>query len=239
MQVSGYLTPAGGAHLRKYQIGEAMSSAGVPVEIPTLANTDGVLLVETTTAILGIGVTLDAQGTRNTAQQSDNSDPAVYVTVDVRPDAVIKATLSGGATSGTALSEFTETAGDTTGLLITAAIGTAYDDGYAWGATGANAGIHRKITAVDGSTAVPIVAFPLDINSGDTFYAVTFGPAEDAGVQLTTDLTQVDATADGQANDNFRCLDIEFKSKGVRGSTETYAYLTWFDHLYGACSPST
>lgn len=239
MEVSGYLIPAGGANLQKYQIGEAMADPGVPVEIPTLANVDGVLLVETTTAILGIGVTHEAAATRNTAQQSDGSDPQALVTVDIRPDALIKARCSGGSSSGTVLSEFTETAGSSDGLTITAAIGAGYDDGYAIGATGANAGVWRKITAVDGSTATAVIAFPRDIAVGDTFYAFTFGPSEDAGVTLTSDLTEVDATADGQANDNFRCVRMEWRSKGKRGARETYAYLAWFDHLYGFCSPST
>jgi len=239
MRVSGYLSCSGAALLKKYQIGEAMADAGVPVEIPTLANTDGVLLVETTTAILGIGITQDAQATRNTAQQSDNSDPAVYVTVDVRPDAIIQGRLCGGATSGTALTAQSNTVADTTGLLITtSANNSAYDDGVAWGADGGNAGILRKITAVT-TTAVPIVAYPIDLAVGDQFFFCTFGPSEDAGVVLTSDLTEINATSDGQSNDNFRCIDFEQRPLGEDGDDKSYAYLVWFDHLYGACSPST
>src|SRR3990167_6650343 len=139
------------AIVKKYQIGEAMATAGVPVEIETLANTHGVLLAETTTCADCLGVTQDAAPTRNTAQQTDNSDPAVYVSVIINPDAVWKAKMSGGSTSNTAITTQTNTVESTDGLLTTLALGTAYDDGYIWGYTGANAGVLRKVTAVGGT----------------------------------------------------------------------------------------
>jgi len=219
---------------KKYQIGEAMATAGVPVEIPTLADTAGLLLCETTTAADVVGVTLDAQATRNTAQQTDNSDPAVMVTVDINPGAVYKAKLSGGATSNTALTENTNTVASTTGLLTTLGLGTAYDDGYIWGYTGANAGVLRKVTGVAGTNETPIIAFPIDIAVGDTFLAVTFGPAELAGIQLTTTLEQINATADLQGTDNFRCVELEVKSLAGSGTTNSYAYIKIFDHLFAS-----
>lgn len=217
---------------KKYQIGEAMATAGVPVEIPTLANVAGLLLCATTTAIYAVGVTLDAQATRNTAQQADNADPAAMVTVIVNPDAVWKAKLSGGATSDTALTVNTNTVASTDGLLTTLGLSSDYDDGVIWGAAGGNPGILRKVTAVAGTNETLIIAFPNDIAVDDTFYAATFGPAEDAGVQLTSTLEQIDATADGQPNNNFRCVEMEARDDSEDGSTNSFAYIVFTDHLF-------
>lgn len=219
--------------IKKYQIGEAMSTAGVPVLVPTLADTDGLLLCSTTAAADAVGVTMDAQATRNTAQQTDNSDPAVYVSVIVNPDAVYRAKLSGGATSNTVLPTQTNTVASTTGLLTTLGLGTAYDDGYIWGYSGANVTILRKVTGVAGTNETPIVAFPFDIAVNDTFLAATFGPAELAGMQLTSTLEQINATADLQSTDNFRCVDFEQKDATEEGNGNSYAYITIFDHIFG------
>lgn len=220
--------------IRKYQVGEDMANAGVPVEVPTLANTDGVLLCATTTCADCLGVTLDAQDDRQTAQQTDDADPQRLVSVVVNPNAIFRGLLSGGATRNTALTLFDETAGDLTGLLVTAAIGTAYDDGYCWGFDGANMGHVRKITAVDGSTAVPIVAFPKDIAIGDNFLAFTAGPGELAGFQLCTTLDQINATADLQGTDNFRIVSAHFKAQGDEGRTRSAVDFVIFDHLFAA-----
>lgn len=230
MQVHGHLY-GGTPILQKIQIGEALSLAGLPLIASVLADVDGVKRASTTAAAEAIGISMDAQATRNTAQQTADADPAVYVTVNVRPDQIVRAKLSGGATAGTALSEFENTAASTDGLLITAAFGTAYDDGYAWGATGANAGRLRKITAVN-TTATPIIAFPSDIADGDTFYAATFGPFEDAGVQLTSNIAEIDATADNQSGTNFRCRALMQLAKAAGGATGTFADLIFSDHLF-------
>lgn len=232
MYSAGYLSGAGTFIREKFQIGEAIPVAGVPLEASALADVDGVMLMEQDEGLMAIGLALDAAPTRNTAQQSDGSDPAVYVTVDVRPDLIVAALLSGGQTAGTALSEFTNTVASTDGLLITASFGTAYDDGYAWGATGANAGILRKIQGAVNTTGTPIIAYPNDIAVGDTFYASTVGPGERAGVGLTTDLTQIDATDDEQDENNFRCLRLFHKPKAMRGATDTLAHLVFCEHIF-------
>ncbi len=230
MQIHGHLY-GGTPILQKLQIGEALPIAGVPLIASALADADGVMRASTTAAAESIGISLDAQPTRNTAQQTSDADPAVYVTVNVRPDQIVAARLSGGATAGTALAEFTNTVASTTGLLITAAFGTGYDDGYVWGATGANAGRLRKVQGAVNTTATPIVAFPSDIAVNDTFFAVTFGPFEDAGVQLTSNLAEVDATGDNQAGTNFRCRTLRYFPKAQGGARESYADLVFTDHV--------
>lgn len=231
MIVHGHLY-GGAPLLYKYQIGEALPLAGVPVLAPVLADVDGVLRASTTAAAEALGVSIDAQPTRNTAQLSTNGDPAVYVTVNVRPDQIVQAKLSGGSTSNTALTETANTVASTTGLLIThTANQSAYDDGVAWGAAGANAGKLRKITAVT-TSSTPIIAYPSDIAVGDTFYFCTFGPGEDAGVQLTSTREQIDATGDNQSGTNFRCFAFQQKSKSEGGATGSMALLLFSDHLF-------
>lgn len=240
-----YLLGGGAPVLKKYQIGENwLAVAGLPVEIPTLADTAGVLMAETTTCTDCLGVTVDqphanagktlaSSTTRLTAQQSDGTDPSQLVTVIVNPSAVWRARLSGGATSGTALSSQANTAASTDGLTITTtANNSAYDDGVAWGANGANAGILRKITAVT-TTSTPIIAFPFDIAVGDDFYFCTFGPGENAGIQLTTNLNELDVTADIQSTDNFRCIDFYQKDDSADGSTKSFAEIVIIDHFFG------
>lgn len=235
MEMCGHLY-GGTPILQKVQIGEALPIAGVPLVASVLAAVDGVKRASTTAAAEAIGVSLDAQATRNTAQQTDSSDPAVYVTVNVRGDQIVRARLSGAATAGTALTEFTNTSASTTGLTVTAAFGTGYDDGYIWGATGANVKKLRKATSVN-TTATLIVAFPQDIAVGDIFYAATFGPKEDAGVQLTTGVAEIDATGDNQSGTNFRCLSFypfgktEISAYGT-GPLATFADLLFSDHLW-------
>jgi hypothetical protein len=231
MYVHGHLF-AGTPILQKVQIGEALPLAGVPLIASALADADGVMRASTTAAAEAIGISYDAQPTRNTAQQTGDADPAVYVTVNVRPDQIVRGRLSGGATAGTALPEFTNTVASTNGLLITAAFGTAYDDGYAYGATGANAGRLRKIQGAVNTTATPIVAFPSDIAVGDIFYALTFGHLEDAGVQLTTGVTEIDATGDNQSGTNFRCRALALLPKAQGGALNSYADLVFVDHLF-------
>lgn len=231
MFIAGHMS--GGAPLvKKLQIGEAIPNAGVPLVSSVLADVDGVKLFTTTAGLMAIGLGEDAAPTRNTAQQSNGSDPAAYVSVNVRPDAILGTFLSGGATSGTALTELTNTTLDATGLLLTfAATQAAYDDGVMWGATGANAGKIRKIIALT-TTGTPIIAFPADIAAGDTFYACTFHKGERAGVQLTSDFTQANAAGDNQAAANLRCVDFFQRSKADRGATQSQAHLVFVEHLY-------
>lgn len=231
MQIHGHLY-GGTPILQKVQIGEALTLAGLPLVASLLANVDGVLRASTTAAAEAIGVSLDAQATRNTAQLAGDADPAVYVTVNVRPDQLVRARLSGGATAATTLPEFTNTVASTDGLLITAAFGTGYDDGYAWGATGANAGRLRKIQGGVNTTATPVIPFPSDIAVGDIFYATTFGPLEDAGVQLTSNIAEIDATGDNQSGTNFRCRVLSQLAKAAGGGLGTFAEMVFADHLF-------
>lgn len=217
---------------KKYQIGEAIPLAGVPLRSSVLADVDGVTMFTTTAGLQAIGLGIDAAPTRNTAQQSDSSDPARYVTVSVRPDLIVGSLLSGGATAGTAITETANTTASATGLLITTTANqSAYDDGVAWGATGANAGIIRKITAVT-TTSTPIIAFPFDIAVNDSFYFSTFHKGERQGLQLTSDFTQFNIAGDNQAAQTFRCWDFFHKPKAARGATQSEAHAVFCEHIF-------
>lgn len=233
-----YVMNGGAPLIKKYQIGEAMATAGVPVEIGAVTD-DGILLVETTTALDTIGVTLDTQDTLVTAQQGDNSDPSRLVSVIVNPDAVFRARLSGGAASGTALTAQTVTTASADGLDVT----TGFDyssptmlGGVVWGATGANTNIARKVTSVAATLVALQTALPVDTVVGDTFYNanVTLQPAN-AFVQLTTTLDELDATsAYDTDNNNFRVIDLELRDDADGGGTHSFAFINVFDHLFAS-----
>lgn len=228
MRVVGHLF-GGAPILAKIQIGEALPLAGVPL----IAQDTGVGCVRAsvTSAAAALGVSLDAQPTRPTTQQLGDADPAVYVTVSTRRDQIVRSRLSGGATSGTDLPEFTNTALSTDGLLITANFGEEYANGHVYGANGANVGKLRRIDDPDADqTAIIGIAFPKDIAVGDLFYAATFGPYEVQGVRFTTDIDEVNAAVNGQGNGTMRCTGLFFQGKNAGGAQNSFADLVFIDH---------
>lgn len=235
--LSGNTTPV----VRKYQIGEAMANAGVPVVIGG-ANNEGIALAATTTASDLVGVTQDAQATLVTAQQTDNSDPARLVTVCVDPQAVYRARLSGGATAGTALTVRSVTTASTTGLVVTTGddwSSPSVDECMLWGYSGANVKIARKITSVSTLAATLLVALPQDTAVGDEFLWAPFcaSPAgmENQFVQLTSDLTEVDGSvAVDTDNNNFRVFEVDFRDASEEGNLKSFALLVPFDSIFAA-----
>ena len=236
MLVVGYIGGTNQTEIIRAQVGTTFANGGVPVLHATLANTDGVRACTATSCEDAIGILKNAVTTRNTAQQSGNADPAALGTIDCNPGALIRARMCGGATSGTSLTAVANTVADTTGLLLTfAATQATYDDAYAIGATGANAGIRRKLTAVT-TTAVPIIAFPFDIAVGDSFYLFTPGPNEDDEVQLTTDFTELNVTADNTSNLTLRVKETSTFGADESGATKNYAICTFSEHFLGGAS---
>lgn len=233
MEAAGFLhnaTPI----MRDYLVGETIAR-GQPVISGATANATGVVLPSTTAAANLVGLALE-DATRATAQQADGSDPGAYVRTLVNPGLLLKARLSGGATTGTQLALITNTVQSTDGLTITATGFTAaMDDFYCWGFSGANAGILRKLEDVSaGTDADTEIAFPRDIEVGDTFLAATVAPAEAQGVQLTSDFQEIDATNDNSAGTNFRCVELLFLDENNEGRLKSAALLVANDHLFGA-----
>ena len=243
-----YILSGSKTRVQKFPVGEAMANAGVCVEAPNsggAAANNGVLLVETATAIDTLGITLDAQATYNTAQQSDNSDPTAYVSVVVNPDAVFQCRLNGHATTdGTALVSYFNTAASTTGLIVTPSLTsggsavdtTAMDDCTIFGYTGANAGIARRISVGDATNADVIVAFPYDIAVDDLFIFCNFVSGATHYVTFTTSLLEADATvATGEDTDNvnFRPVELVLNDAGNNGLLNSYVNLITVDHAFG------
>lgn len=237
MQFSGVFS-GGAPVIKKFQIGEAMANAGVPVLVGGAGNA-GVVLASTTAASDMIGLSLDVQATLVTAQQTDNSDPSRQISVVVNPDILIKALLSGGATAGTALAIGTVDVASTTGLDVNTDIDyTNFDEGSIFGFTGGNVGILRKITVGDSTDASLAIALPVDTQVGDVFLHVPFSGGEDQFVQLTSDFTEVDASAAVDTNNNnFRVVELLMKDSSETGRTTSSVIITPFDHMF-ACGGS-
>lgn len=236
MQVTGFLGSNKTPYKRKFQVGETMATAGVPVVVAG-AGAYGVKKATTTAGANMIGITLDAV-TTVVVQQSDNSDPSRFVNVIVNSDALVDARLCGGATSGTALSEETEVTGDSTGLIAdSTASFTNFDEGGVFWSTGANRGpsSFRKIITGDATNADVGVPWPVDPVIGDKFVLVPFSLFDLQYVQLTTLLDEVDVTAAVDTdNANLIPFEIKFPANFSRVLTDTHILMTIADHLYAS-----
>jgi len=226
----------GNTPMRKsFQIGEAMATAGVPVVVGGGGN-HGIALASTTAAVNQIGVTVDAQATLVTAQQTDNSDPTRMVSVIISPDAVFRARLSGGAAENTALTQYTVSTASTTGLVVTTGdswSSPTFDEGTLWGFDGSNTGVERKITSVGTTAATLLVALTNDTAVGDNFLRVPLTPGELQHVQLTTLLTQINASVAVDTNNaNFIPVDLELRDSSDSGATNSNALVIQFDSVF-------
>ncbi len=235
MELFGLLS-GGYPVIKKYQIGEAMATKGVPVVVGGAGNA-GLMLGDTTTASVDlVGVTLDSQATLVTAQQSDNSDPSRVVAVVTNSDAMWRARLSGGAAADTALAIGTVDNAVSNGLTVDTNITyTNFDEGSLFGYKGGSVGILRKIISVSSTIATVAVAFPIGSVVGDEFLHVPFSAGEVQFVQLTTNLDQVDASATVDTdNNNFRVIELEMKDASEVGVSNSSVILVAFDHLFAA-----
>ncbi len=216
---------------KKMILGVQSDVRGVPLIAGTAALA-GAIKATTTAAVDFLGVQTNVPAVSyGTAQNSGHTENASIAEVIVNPDAVYRAKLCGGATSGTDLSAIATTAGSTTGLTATfTTLSGNYDEGTLYCVTGNNKGISRRIASIAANVATMTVAFPKDIGSGDEFIAIPFAPdTANQYVQLTTDLTEVDATAAVDTdNANFRVVEIKMNEVG-----DSYAYLIAVDHMYG------
>ena len=200
MKVAGHLH-GGASLLRKMKVGATFSNLGIPARFAT-ANPAGLTPASTTALTDSPGIGLDIV-TYLSAQSATFAE--ALITVDMRPDTIIAALMSGAAAEGTVLTTITNTLAETAGTTITAT-GTGANDmtsGVVWGLTGANVGRSRTITTHTASTSfVVTVPFENDIALNDTFLFAPYnlfgdGNANYDGVgnaQLTTNLFQVDAS---------------------------------------------
>lgn len=219
--------------IMKFQVNATLATANIPVLAPGAGNA-GVQISTTTSLANVVGVTLDT-ATYVTAQQTDGTSAEREVSVIISPDAVWRAKMSGGATENTALTQHTVSTASTDGLAITT--GTAwdsatYDEGVTWGYTGANAGAKRKITSVSSTAGTVTVAFDQDTAVGDIFLRAPYWPLDNGSktVQLSTLLTQADASIAVGTGGACRVIDLELRDASDSGTTNSFVLFIFDDH---------
>lgn len=223
--------------LKRYQVGATNTVIGRPY-VKCAADEVGITLGSTTNATDFIGVNVDAAGTYAAAQNADGSDNAKYTTLIVNPLAVYRARLSGGATDGTALTARTVTTASTDGLSVTHSAFDAsspeMDEGVIWGLTGANAGVYRKITSTGTTSTTVILAFPRDDAAGDTYAVAPIYPTRSIVAQLTTNCTEIDATAAIASDCEMIVVEMLLNDEANYGRTRSFAFIQFADNLFGA-----
>jgi len=217
--------------LKKYQTNATISRVGQPFMIPA-ANGAGVPLCTVSSATDFMGVNLDT-ATYATAQGS--TDPAALLTLNIRPDSVYKARLSGSATEGTALTLYDVTVASTSGLVVQTGDDwstVTQDEGTIWGYDGANAGIMRKITSVSTSDATVTVAFPYDTVVGDNFLRAPFTPGQSTLVLLSTNVTEIDCSSAVGSGGTWRVIELQAADASANGRYNSFAFIQASDSVF-------
>jgi hypothetical protein len=215
-------------HVRKYGVdGGVTINAGEPVCVgDATANYGGMTVASTITAVAFIGCA-SADATSTDAQATSGNN-VKEVSVVINPDAMWRAKFSGAATEDTALTLLTSASANAAGDTVTG----ASDEFFIWCYNGANVGAGYRIA--DTASSV-IVCFPYDIVAGDTWLQVPIGVGTRTQYpQLTTNLTQVDASAVVDAdNANFVAVDLILRDVTDDGRNNSFALLVGVDHAFG------
>ncbi len=231
MEYAYQLSGASAPLMKKFQIGATVSNANIPLLMPA-AGGAGLALSTTTSAADMVGVCLDT-ATYVTAQQTDGTSAERTVSVIINPDAVWRIRLSGGATKDTALTLQEITTASTTGLVITTAAewsSPTFDEGTVWGYDNANAEAVRKIISVTSTAGTVANAFDNDTAVGDNFLRVPFAPMQGNDIQLTTDLTQADASIAVGTGAEFKPVELLLRGIAEEGRTNSYVFAMSDDH---------
>lgn len=232
---------AGGAPVfRKYVSSSDLSNAGVHI-LDAGTGVHGLVIGTTTGAADVVGVTADAPGTATTADQQAD---ATVVTVILNPLAVYKYRMCGGATEGTQLSVWTNSAASSTGETMTITTGDTapnspdLDDGTIVCVSGANLGRKRLIEATAATTVDVEPRFTSAIAVNDQFILVpaSYFPNSNAGATFTTNLYEVNATTDWSSGASVaacRVSEVEFDTSNVTNARrQSYCYLYFTDQVF-------
>lgn len=240
MHASGTLC-GGAIYTRRYIASSTISAGGIPLHCGGAATTDiGAVTVPAgasdVNAEAQIGLALHATGTVAATGVTDSND--LMVTVAVNPDLIIRARMSGGTGAGTALSAGTTTAASTGGTDVAGV--TTIDDGMVWGYAGSNIGELRRADDTAGSLSINL---PNAVAVGDQFLVAAGFPGTLAAdgadyLDLTTDFTEINATAAITDMDNFIILDVELRDSSNDGTTDSWYYLIQNRHAFGSTSES-
>lgn len=219
--------------LKKYQANSSSTAVGQPWVIPAAGNA-GVVIATTTGAADMVGVNLDS-ATYVTAQQTDGTSAERQLTLRVNPDCVWKIKMSGGATEDTALALQAVTTASATGLAVTTGAewsNPTYDEGFVWGYDGANAGQARKITSVSATAGTVTVPFDYDTVVGDNFLRCPYCPIQGTTIQLTTLLTQADASIAVATGAEFKTVELILNDQTRSGRTNSFVLAVSGDHVF-------
>ena len=225
---------------KTFKIGTAsLTTAGIPILVSQTA-AGGVVAATTTGGVDCLGVTLDT-AVYTTTQSATMVEGVVSVIIN--PDAVYQMLMSGSASAGAALNLTTNSAASAAGTLITITTGDVAPnsptmlDGVAYGISGNNAGVSRKITGVAATTATLVVPFPFTIAVGDTFILSPFniGGLSSLGgtsITLTTLLDQARGDlASTTAGFTSRHVDVYIDYQGAP-RTNSFLYTMPFDGVF-------
>jgi hypothetical protein len=215
------------SHVRKYGVdGGVTINAGEPVCTGDgTADYGGMTVASTITAVSMVGCA-SADATSTDAQATTGNNVS-EVSVVINPDAMWRAKFSGAATEDTALTLLTSASANAAGDTITGAT----DEFIIWCYEGQNVAGGYRIA--DAASSV-IVCFPYDIAAGDTWLQVPIGVGTQTQFpQLTTNLTQVDASAGVDAdNDNFVAVDLILRDVTDDGRNNSFALLVSVNHAF-------
>lgn len=219
--------------LKKFQYGVTLTAVGIPFTVPA-SNTAGVVIGTTTGATDLVGMSVDqgtvattgaAQSTYSTTQGTGANSAERVVTLIINPFAVWGWKMSGGATENTALSTQTVTTASSGGTAVTTGAtwtGTEFDEGVTWGLTGANAGRYRKITSTSATAGTVTIPFDVGTVVGDTFLRAPYWPMQTVTIQLSTLLTQADASIAVGTGAPFRVTELWLRDNTDAGATNSF-----------------
>ena len=228
------LSGTSNATIRRYQVAATHSVPARPLLVPA-ASGSGLVTSTTTSTAKAVGVTVDTSGTYVTSQQTDNSDTERSVGVIINPFAVYKMLMSGGATEGTAMVLHTAASGGSDGLTIVSDVNTdspELDEGTCYCIAGTNVGISRKITSNSTTTMTFTVAWPRDVVAGDLFVVAPYNPLQGITLQLTTLLTQADASIAVGTGAAFKTIELTWGGDEAR--TNSYVHAMLANHVLSA-----
>ena len=230
MIAAGHLS-GGASLLKKLKMGAAIVDPGI-ILIGGAGTSLGVIPCTATSFASAFGLAQD-EATYSSTQGATEG----VVTVNVRPDQIIKARMSGTAADGGALVSHTNTSASAGGTVLTAAIGTHdIDGGLMWCVSGNNVGLSRSITAYSSNASATVtVPFPRAIAVGDVFHIIPWnmaGTGADGAdgcgfVSTTTLFTEADSIRASGTGGEVSVVDLE-----LNGSLNSYVLFKLRMHVH-------
>ena len=229
----GYLYGAGAAHFIKLKVGASISNIGT-IAVADTGGLAEVIPTITTAFTDAWGVSLDTATYSTT--QADVTTADRQVTVDARPDSIIRARMSGTSVTGANLVLLSNTAASAGGTVITDAdVGTAdMTSGTVWCITGANVGHSRLISTHSSGTSFTVtVPFPRAIAVGDEFLFCPYSHLGGAGARDGAGNVQATATdfldADGAIASGTGGV-VAVTELQLNGRADSYVLFVLQDH---------